>query len=245
VVVGTLLQCIVLGGAVQRLGVPLRLRWTPRSPELVDTFQQYVPVVAGLVLASSSLIIDQSMSAMLGSGSVAVFNYGTKVVSSLQGVAMIAIGTSVLPRFSRLAAREDWGELRRSLVRYGGVVFVAAIPITVAIVLGSRPLIRTLFERGAFLPQDTEAVSFVQQLFALQMPFYLTGILLVRLISAVRQNRLIFWVASGNAVLNIAFNLLLMRRFGVAGIALATTLVYVVSTIVLGIILWRHLTARR
>ena len=61
------------------------------------------------------------------------------------------------------------------------------------------------------------------------MPFYLMGIVLVRLISALKANHLLMWGAVLSVGLNIALNYAFMQWLGVSGIALSTTVVYVVS----------------
>jgi putative peptidoglycan lipid II flippase len=76
-------------------------------------------------------------------------------------------------------------------------------------------------------------VARVQALFALQIPFYVLGIIGVRLLSATGGNRLLMWISIGNFVTNIVGNYVFMQFWGVAGIALSTSLVYVVSSVVI------------
>ncbi|MEO7457525.1 MAG: lipid II flippase MurJ [Gemmatimonadaceae bacterium] len=241
VTAGALLQCAILARALVGHGVSLRPRWGAMTADIREVYRQYAPAMGGAILASSSPLIDQSMAAMLGSGSVATFNYGTKLVSAVLGVGMVAVGTAVLPQFSRLAANGEWLVLREAFRRYTLLMLLLLIPLTIAIIALSEPLVRLVFERGAFGPDDTRRVAFIQQLLALQLPFFLVGILVVRLISAVRRNDLLMWGAATNVTLNVVFNLLLMKRLGVAGIALSTTLVYVIAATGMGIVLWRHL----
>jgi putative peptidoglycan lipid II flippase len=93
----------------------------------------------------------------------------------------------------------------------------------------SHPLIRILFQRGAFTAVDTKIVSRVQAFLSLQIPFYILGQLGVRLISALKRNSVLMVIAGVNLVVNVIFNLISMRYWGVAGIALSTSLVYLVS----------------
>jgi putative peptidoglycan lipid II flippase len=90
-------------------------------------------------------------------------------------------------------------------------------------------LIRIIYQRGAFTAVDTGVVSRVQALLSLQVPFYILTILGVRIISALKKNWVLMVNAGVNLVDNVVFNLILMRYLGVAGIALSTSFVYVVS----------------
>jgi putative peptidoglycan lipid II flippase len=92
-------------------------------------------------------------------------------------------------------------------------------------------LIRIVFQRGAFTAADTTVVGHVQAFLSLQIPFYILGQLGVRLISALKRNSVLMVIAGVNLTLNVIFNLILMRYAGVAGIALSTSLVYLVSCV--------------
>jgi putative peptidoglycan lipid II flippase len=95
----------------------------------------------------------------------------------------------------------------------------------VLFILISRPLVRVFFQRGAFTSLDTDIVSRVQIYYCLQIPFYALSMLFVRFLSSVRRNDLLMFGAAINLVVNIAMNLVLMRIWGVAGIALSTSIV--------------------
>jgi len=90
-----------------------------------------------------------------------------------------------------------------------------------------------VFQRGQFSAADTEAVAHVQTLYALQIPFYVLGIMGVQVLHATSTNRVLMWVSIGNFFTNVIGNYVFMRLWGVAGIALATSIVYLLSMIVL------------
>jgi putative peptidoglycan lipid II flippase len=91
-------------------------------------------------------------------------------------------------------------------------------------IVGAHLLIRVTFEHGAFGPRDTEVVTPVLAMYALQIPFFVSSRVFYRFIVGMRRTDLIFYGGVVNLVLDIVLNLILMRWFGVAGIALATSL---------------------
>jgi putative peptidoglycan lipid II flippase len=97
------------------------------------------------------------------------------------------------------------------------------------LLISSDYIVSLLFERGAFLRADVVLVGKVQALYSLQIPFYLLGILFVRLISALQKNIVLMWGAAISLPLDVILNFIFMRKIGVAGIALSTSLVYMVS----------------
>ena len=204
-----------------------------RDPDVQQVLGQYLPLVIGGAVMSSSLLIDQAMAASLGSGSVAQLAYGSKIVAAGLGIGGTAISTAILPHFSRMVAVHDWSGVRHTLRAYTRLGLVAGVAVVLLIVALSVPIVRVLFERGRFLPSDTLVVARVQALYAIQIPFYLLGLLGVQLLHATSANRVLMWVSIGNCVTNVIGNYVFMRVWGVAGIAFATSLVYVLSMIAL------------
>jgi len=228
-VVGQIIEAFLLGVALKRRGVKNSLGWHGVDTNLRQVIQQFLPMMAGAFLMGSTQLVDQAFAASMPSGNVAMLNYGNKVISFPLQIAATAIGTSVLPYFSSMLARNDWHAARRTLNRYLKLIFLLAVPATLLLVLFSEPLVRLLLQRGAFTEQDTKIVASVQALGALQIPFYLGGILIVRMLSAVRANNVIMWIAFLNMIVNIVADYLLMKFYGVAGISFSTSMVYFTS----------------
>jgi putative peptidoglycan lipid II flippase len=228
-VAGTVLQTAALAWTARAHGVRLRPHWYGLDVRLRQVIGQYAPKVAGALLMGTSDLVDQSMAAMLQPGSVAALNYARKIVSVLVVVGAIPIGTASLPYFSEMVAKGDWDSCRHTLRTYAGLIALVTVPLTAGLVVFARPLIHAVFERGAFSARDTAVVSRVEAWLALQIPFYVLASMGVRVVSALKRNALLMTFAAVSAVLNVVLNLLLMKRYGVAGIALSTSIVYLVS----------------
>jgi putative peptidoglycan lipid II flippase len=80
-------------------------------------------------------------------------------------------------------------------------------------------------------------------MYALQIPFFVCSRVFYRFIVAMRRTDLILYCGAINLGLDIVLNLVLMRWFGVAGIALATSLWTVSTFIFLWYWAWRLLPA--
>jgi putative peptidoglycan lipid II flippase len=226
---GAGLEAALLGFALKRQGVHLRPVWHGADAHLRRVIAQYIPMIAGAFLMSGTNLVDQAMAAMLAPGSVAALNYGNRIIGLPLNLAASALGTAVIPYFSGMVSRQDWAGVRHTFYRYLGLILATTVPLTLLLVLFSELLVRVVFERGAFTAQDTVLVARVQSFFSLQIPFFLAGILVVRLISAMHANQVLMWGAVINLVVNIVLAYLLMMRIGVAGIALATSVMYFVS----------------
>lgn len=226
---GALIEAGLLGWGLARDGVSLVPRWCGTCPAVKQVLTQYAPMVAGAFLMGGTTVVSQSMATMLGPGSVSTLAYGNKVTNLVVGIGAMAVSTAVLPHFSRLVAVEDWQGLRHTLGTYTRLLLIASLPVTLALIYFSEPIVAVFFQRGAFTEADTQLVSRVQTIILLQIPLYVVGMLFVRLISALKVNQVMMWGNAINLIVCIVLNYVLMQWFGVIGIALATTLMFLIS----------------
>jgi putative peptidoglycan lipid II flippase len=199
------------------------------DPHMVHVGSQYAPVVLGSLLMSSSAVVDQSMAASLGSGTVSVLDYGNKIVALVLSIVALSLSTVLFPRFSRLIAAGRWDELGRTINGYAKWILLASFPVVVLLAVLAEPMIRLLFERGKFTADTTRAVSLVQACLSLQVPFYIVAMLGTRALSAMDANQIVLRIGALNLLMNIAGNYAFMQWFGVNGIALSTSLMYAIA----------------
>lgn len=231
---GYLAEMLVLVWGAARRGLPVIPR-RPRAVVGLDRLgREYLPLVAAGLLVAGTGAVDQAMAAALEPGSVAALSYGVKVVAVLLSLAG-ALAVAVLPQLSDLAARGDWVGLQAVLGVWWRRSLWLTVPGTLLLVFVSEPLVRLLFERGAFGPSDTAAVSLVQAAYLLQVPFYVVHLVGMRALSALALNRWVLWFSLAGFVLNAILDWLFMNALGAAGIALATSAVYAISA---GVVLW-------
>jgi putative peptidoglycan lipid II flippase len=240
-VVGQLLEMVIVGKTLQKQGISLVPKWHGFDDNLKQVAGQYAPMIAGAFLMCSSGLVDRSMAAMLPSGSIAALGYGERVISLPITIATTALSTAVIPYFSQMVALDDWKGIRRSLNYYMGLIFAVTIPVAGIIILFSEQIVRLLLQRGSFTAENTQTVALIQACFALQIPFYIASVLAVRLNSAMRNNKVMMWGSAGNLIVNVGLNYLFMNWFGVAGIALSTSCVYIFSFLFLSFCLLQNL----
>jgi putative peptidoglycan lipid II flippase len=228
---GSLMQALVVEGMMEAHGYSLRLRWHGMTEAAREVAQQYGPVLLSGVVASGGLLVDQSMAAMLPAGSVSALVYGNRLVGVVVTLLAGAVSTAVTPYFSRMIAQRDWAGCRRTIRFWVRITALVSVPLAALLIVASHFVVRVAFEHGAFGPRDTLVVAPVMAMYTIQIPFIVSSRVFYRFIIAMRRTDLALYCGILNLVLDIALNLVLMRWFGVAGIALATSL-WTVSTFI-------------
>jgi putative peptidoglycan lipid II flippase len=226
---GALVHAAIVAGMMDAHGYRLRLFWHGTTEATREVAHQYGPVLLSGLVASGGLLVDQAMAAMLPSGSVSALAYANRFVSVVITLLAGAVSSAVVPHFSRMIAHADWAGCRHTLRTWVRITALVSTPIALALIAGSHLLIRTAFQHGVFSPADTALVSPVLAMYAIQIPFFVSSRVFYRFLVAMRRTDLIFYCGALNLALDVVLNLLLMRWYGVAGIALATSL-WTVST---------------
>jgi putative peptidoglycan lipid II flippase len=221
---GAAVHAAMVAWSMDAHGYRWRLRWHGMNEATREVAQQYWPVLLSSVVASGGLLVDQSMAAMLSPGSVSALAYAGRFVSVILTLLAGAISTAVVPSFSRLVALEDWNGCRRTLRTWVALTALVSTPLAIGLIAASHWLVHITYQHGVFTATDTAVVTPVLAMYAIQIPFIVTSRVFYRFLVAMRRNRLILACGVLNLVLDVVFNLVLMRWFGVAGIALATSL---------------------
>lgn len=190
---------------------------------------EYKWLVLGSALMGSTFLVDQTMASSLGDESVSALNYGFRVITLFTGTISLALGAVALPFFSKLKVEGEFKQMKQLLNRLLVLVFLFCAFIGFGIWVFGKDLVSLIFEYGAFEQNDTRVVSEVFLFYSIQLPFYIGGFVLVKVIAAMQKSKRIMLVSLLNLVLNIAFNFILIQYLGLAGIALSTSLVYFVS----------------
>jgi putative peptidoglycan lipid II flippase len=227
--VGGAMELLAVGFASKREGLPLLSTPDFALARGARVLAEFAGAAGGNVLIGATVLVDQAMAASLAPGSVAALGYGLRVPNALLTVGTMALATAILPQLSELVANKRFDELRDLLRRYSILTLGVSIPVTLLLIASSALLIGLLFERGSFTPNDVALVADVQSAFAVQIPFFAWSIIAVRLLSALQANRYLVIGAAISLLLDVVLNLVFSAYLGVTGIALATSVVYMIS----------------
>lgn len=132
----------------------LRPRFDVRHPAVRRILRLYAPVTLGIGFSLIGTIIDR----WLASGfpaALSTMRFATTLIQFPLGLVASAVALAVLPTLSRQSAAQDEAAFRTTLAMGLKVVLLLILPATAGLAALSVPITATLFERGAFGPNDT------------------------------------------------------------------------------------------
>lgn len=204
---------------------PLPGRFDPAArshASLRELSVAYGAAAASAALLAGILLVDTFMASTLGPGRTATFGYATRPIILLLAFATTVVGNVTLPVFARLAAADDRRALKKHLISWCGLLALAAAPVVAFSYWYAADIVAFLFERGVFKPSDTANVAAVLQIYVLQLPFYLVGMMGWRVMNSLRRHRLLLAITAVAFSVNLSLDLWLAPRLGLAGIAWGT-----------------------
>jgi putative peptidoglycan lipid II flippase len=242
VVVGTVIQFVLpvpwLRGRDGRLRVALDVRDAAIRRVLV----LMLPVTLGIGLINFNLVINTFFAARFIDPQLApaAIDAAFRIYMLPQGIFSVAVATVLFPALSRLAARADVEGFRDTVALGLGQIGFLLIPASAVGAVLAEPIVRLLYERGAFGPAETDVVAGALAAFALGLTFNGTMLMLNRAFFSLQSPWVPTAIALGNLALNVVLNAILYR-VGVWGIPLATSLVNIAGTAALLAVLRRRL----
>ena len=191
--------------------------------------RQLPPKITSSFLSAMNKFIDQFFAGQLVVGSIAALNYGNRVPAFGVTIVIMALGSVLLPHFSRLV-NEDLKSAYKQLFYILKLVLGIGIVFVVIAIFMSDFIIELWLERDEFTHADTLKVSAIQQIMLANVPFYLCTLIIVKFLTSINENKFMAWISLINLTVNIILNFILIEYYGVYGLALSTTLVLTISS---------------
>ena len=124
-------------------------------------------------------------------------------------------------------------------------IFFVLVPAAAILLVLAEPIVRFVFQYGAFDAESTDLTSQALLAFSLGLVFNGASLLVNRTFFSLQLPWLPTAVAGGGVVLNLILDLLLYRPLGVVGIPLATSIVSLVTLVALVALLARRIGGLR
>jgi len=165
----------------------------------------------------ANMIIDRAFASQLPDGSIAALNYANAVASIPQNIVSAAVATALFPILAETIARGAWRKAFRTTVGWAvAVVCLVSVPVAV-LAIWREPLVALVFERGAFGHEATRMTATALYVLSFMLLVTSANALVMRLLLAQQQLRLVLVTTVLAVGLKILFNFLFIS-YGIAGV---------------------------
>jgi putative peptidoglycan lipid II flippase len=197
-----------------------------------------VPRTMGLGVAQINYLVVLFFASMVPGG-YAALNYAWLLTMLPLGIFAMAISTAAFPTLARQTAAGDMSQMRHTLVASLRAILFLTIPASVGLVALAGPIVRLIFERGAFDAAATEATAVALRFYAAALFAHSATEILARSFYALHDTRTPFFVSTASMLLNLTLCATLVGPMGHGGLALAVSIAGVAEAVALAFLLHR------
>ena len=234
-VVAIAAQVVLKLPAIARTGY----RWSPilnlNDPGLRRMGALIGPVLLATFAGQVSTLVNRMLVSGLAEGSLAALNYATRLMGLVPGVVGTSIITVMYPTLSRLSAADDWQRYSKAFSESIKMISFVLVPAAVGMAVLRVPMVRIVFERGAFDSAATQATAWALLFLSPAVALFTLRDMASRAFYALQDTTSPMMVSIFSAGINIVLNLVLVGPLAQGGLALANTLS---SAFGAGVLLW-------
>jgi putative peptidoglycan lipid II flippase len=234
---GLAIGVVVAGVAQAAFQLPLlrregfRYRWVSpwRNETVRRVVTQMIPGALGVAAYQINVLITQGMAFWVGAGVVSSFTVAVRLMELPQGVFGISLATYLLPTLAGLAAEKKYPEFRGTLRQgIGWLIFVNLLAAVLLFTL-AEPIIRLLFERGAFNEQSTTYSTMALRCLAPGLVAFSLVNILARAFYALGDTKTPMRISVFCLTVNIVLSALLVWNYRQAGLGIANSLTAIIN----------------
>jgi putative peptidoglycan lipid II flippase len=230
ILIATGVQLAMALGALGRIDFRLQVRIDWHDPRIRQVFMLMLPVTIGLGIVNLDQLINAAFGTLVSEHAPRAIESAFRIYMLPQGIFSVAVATVLFPTLSRMASLRDPDGMRRAVGIGMRQINLLLIPAAAFMIVLSTPIVRLVFERGAFNAESTRLVSIALFWFAFSLPFGGLNLLLTRTFFAVQRPWIPTRLAALNILVDVVVSLSLYRPFGIAGLIIGTVAANAVMT---------------
>ncbi|GAA0091761.1 murein biosynthesis integral membrane protein MurJ [Paraclostridium bifermentans] len=231
--IGMISQFIFLIPFAIKKGYKFKLIFNLRDKYLKKMIFLVGPVFIGVAVNQINVMVDRSLASSFGDGIISALNSANRLNLFVTGLFISTIGAVIYPTLSKLSTNNNREEFSEAIVKSLNSIILLILPITIGAIVLATPIVKVLFERGAFDDRSTQLTSTALIFYSIGMIGFGLRDILSKVFYSIKDTKTPMINGIIAMILNVILNFILVRVMGYAGLALATSLSAIICTIFL------------
>ncbi|MGL6104552.1 murein biosynthesis integral membrane protein MurJ [Romboutsia sp.] len=214
-------------------GYKHRIKINFKDENIKSILYLVLPVFFGSYINQINAVVNGSLASTLEQGSRTALNYANKLNMFAVGVIAVTLSTIMYPILSKLASENKIDLFKRNLSKSINIMILVMIPITVMMMVFSNPIIKVLFENGSFDSRATYLTSTALFYYSVGTVAYGLKDILAKGFYSLQDTKTPVRNATISVVINVILSIVLVKSMGIGGLALASSISAIVTTVLL------------
>ncbi|MDD4548890.1 MAG: murein biosynthesis integral membrane protein MurJ [Syntrophomonadaceae bacterium] len=218
---------------IKKLGIHFSFNLNRHNAALKKILTSVPLVLVSLGAIQINTMVDRIMASGLIEGSITALNFANRLNMLVVGIFAMAIASVIYPGLAESVITKDIERFRRGILYSINLLFIICLPLAVGIIILGEPLVRILFEHGAFDAQATKLTTCALTFYVVGLPAIALREVVLRAFYSLQDTMTPMLNGIGTVVLNIVFNFILIRYLAHGGLALATSISIIIGLFML------------
>ncbi|MDP3997142.1 MAG: murein biosynthesis integral membrane protein MurJ [bacterium] len=225
VLAGSCLQLLLVFWTLGRKNFHYRFVFAPLDPAFKKMLRLTYPFLFSVLVTQGAGIVYRVLVSDLSAGSLSSLKYAEKITQLLAIMFLNSITVVIFPLLSAKSSQQDFTGMRDTIGYASRLIFLITLPVIAGIIILRLPLISLLYQHGSFSAADTRLTSIALLFLGLGLAINGLSSILGHTVLALQETRAAVAVSISSQAVAIFLFVLLTPRMGVAGLALASSLV--------------------
>ena len=225
-------QLSLLWLATRKTGIKITFAVPKWNKDIAKLIRVAIPAALAGGVLQINLLVGQLVASQ-ETGAISFLYFADRLYQLPLGIAGIAVGTVLLPKLSRHLKSGDSTQAQYTYSQSAEMIWVVALPSSVALCLIPLPLVSALFEHGKTTRDDALAISYATAIYGIGLPAFMIQKLLQPLYFAREDTKTPLRFALVSMILNAILAIGLMQIIGWIAVAIAASVSAWVTTILL------------
>lgn len=204
-----------------------------KDESIIKMIKLSMPMMVGVAMSQLNVYVDKALASTLGDGRLSALNYASRLNDFVVALFVTSLITVIYPKLSKFANDEDKRSFKQIIVKSSNCILLVVVPITFGAIILSEPIVRILLERGSFSAESTIMTSNALRLYAIGVIGYAVKEILSRGFYSLGDTKTPMINSSISVIINIILDLLFIKPFSYMGLAMATSISYMVTVVLM------------
>lgn len=229
------LRLLYLYPCVKKYGFTLQFDYKWKDNNVKKFGLLLLPVIVGVAVNDLNVLVDRTIASQLAVGAISALTYANSLIQLANGGIVQPVATVFYPYITKSITQKDIEIASLHIRKTINVLFVIFVPLCLFFVSFGRDITVLLFGRGAFDEHSIDLTSKAFFYYSLGLCFIGLREIFSRIYYAFGDTKTPTINAIIGVVFNIGLNILLSKYLGIGGLALATSISALITTLLLSI----------
>lgn len=234
-IIGSAFNVLFLLHPLKKIKYKYSLNFNLKDKLLKRMMYLSIPGMIGGSLEQINYLVDRTIASRVVIGGISILNYASRLNLAVVGLLISPVITVLFPKLASCIALKKNNELKEYIQISIGYILIVSLPITFMALIFSKEIVTIVFGRGEF--KDIELTARALSFYTIAFLPIAVRELIVRVFYSFKDTVTPVINSGFGIIMNIVLNLLLSKYIGLSGIALATSLSLIMTSLSLIVLL--------